>query len=541
MSQFINGKDTLVTDAIDGLLQTSGGTLIRLDGYPHIKVVCRTDWDKSKVALISGGGSGHEPAHAGFVGAGMLTAAVCGEVFASPSVDAVLAGILAVTGRAGCLLIVKNYTGDRLNFGLAAERARAFGLDVAMVIVDDDIALPDLPQPRGVAGTLFVHKIAGDLAENGADLATVKQAADQTIAGMASIGMSLDTCIVPGSTKEDRIPAGKAELGLGIHGEAGVQQVQFEGAISAMDMVLSKLSAKIESGPHVAILNNLGSTTPLEMSILAHALAISPKARNIKHIIGPAPLMTSLDMHGFSVSVLPVDATNLAQLRSSVDLSAWPGMNDIGPVITLPLPDGLSPIQPIPSANDKTAAIIAQCCDLLIAAENDLNLLDAKSGDGDTGSTLATAARALSGALDRMPLADLTQLFRAIGNELSQTMGGSSGVILAIFFGATGDACASGKPTPKALMAGLDRISQVGGAHQGDRTMVDALEPALRALPGGIAKAAQAARAGADATAAMGRAKAGRASYVPEENLLGHNDPGAEAVARLFEGLAKAM
>jgi ATP-dependent dihydroxyacetone kinase len=541
MSQFINGKDTLVTDAIDGLLQTSGGALTRLDGYPHIKVVCRADWDKSKVALISGGGSGHEPAHAGFVGAGMLTAAVCGEVFASPSVDAVLAGILAVTGRAGCLLIVKNYTGDRLNFGLAAERARAFGLDVAMVIVDDDIALPDLPQPRGVAGTLFVHKIAGDLAENGADLATVKQAADQAIASMASIGMSLDTCIVPGSTKEDRIPAGKAELGLGIHGEAGVQQVLFEGAISAMDMVLSKLSAKIESGPHVAILNNLGSTTPLEMSILAHALAISPKAENIKHIIGPAPLMTSLDMHGFSVSVLPVDATNLAQLGSSVDLSAWPGMKDIGPVLTRPLPDGLSPIQPIPSTNDKTAAIIAQCCDLLIAAENDLNLLDAKSGDGDTGSTLATAARALSGALDRMPLADLTQLFRAIGNELSQTMGGSSGVILAIFFGATGDACASGKPTPKALMAGLDRISQVGGAHQGDRTMVDALEPALRALPDGIAKAAQAARAGADATAAMGRAKAGRASYVPEENLLGHNDPGAEAVARLFEGLAKAM
>lgn len=541
MSQFINGKDTLVTDAIDGLLQTSGGALTRLDGYPHIKVVCRADWDKSKVALISGGGSGHEPAHAGFVGAGMLTAAVCGEVFASPSVDAVLAGILAVTGRAGCLLIVKNYTGDRLNFGLAAERARAFGLDVAMVIVDDDIALPDLPQPRGVAGTLFVHKIAGDLAENGADLATVKQAADQAIAGMASIGMSLDTCIVPGSTKEDRIPAGKAELGLGIHGEAGVQQVLFEGAISAMDMVLSRLSAKIESGPHVAILNNLGSTTPLEMSILAHALAISPKAENIKHIIGPAPLMTSLDMHGFSVSVLPVDDTNLAQLGSSVDLSAWPGMKDIGPVIMRPLPDGLSPIQPIPSANDKTAAIIAQCCDLLIAAENDLNLLDAKSGDGDTGSTLATAARALSGALDRMPLADLTQLFRAIGNELSQTMGGSSGVILAIFFGATGDACASGKPTPKALMAGLDRISQVGGAHPGDRTMVDALEPALRALPDGIAKAAQAARAGADATAAMGRAKAGRASYVPEENLLGHNDPGAEAVARLFEGLAKAM
>ncbi len=167
MTQFINTKETLVTEAIDGMLRTAGGRLARLDGYPHIKVVVRTDWDKSKVALVSGGGSGHEPAHAGFVGQGMLTAAVCGDVFASPSVDAVLAGILAVTGKAGCLLIVKNYTGDRLNFGLAAERARAFGLKVNMVIVDDDIALPDLPQARGVAGTLFVHKIAGALAEAG--------------------------------------------------------------------------------------------------------------------------------------------------------------------------------------------------------------------------------------------------------------------------------------------------------------------------------------------------------------------------------------
>ena len=541
MAQFINGKETLVTDAIDGLLAGCGGALCRLDGYPHIKVVCRSDWDKGRVALISGGGSGHEPAHAGFVGEGMLTAAVCGEVFASPSVDAVLAGILAVTGEAGCLLIVKNYTGDRLNFGLAAERARAFGLKVSMVVVDDDIALPHLPQSRGVAGTLFVHKIAGAMAAQGDQLDAVAKAAQSAIDGMASIGKSLDTCTVPGSKKENRIAAGMAELGLGIHGEAGVQQVAFKDAKNAMDLVLAKLEPKIGDLPHVAILNNLGSTTPLEMSILAHELISSEKARNIKHIIGPASLMTSLDMHGFSVSVLPLDGTTQALLEAPVDLSAWPGMKTIGAVDMRPLPDGLSPIQPIPSSNPKTHNVLSKCCDLLIAAETDLNTLDAKSGDGDTGSTLATAGRALKQALDRMPLADPTQLFRAVGNELSQTMGGSSGVILAIFFGATGDACASGKPTPKALLAGLDRISQVGGAIKGDRTMIDALEPALTALPNGLAAAAAAAREGANATAAMGRAKAGRASYVPEENLLGHNDPGAEAVARLFEGLADVV
>lgn len=541
MNQFINAKEALVTDAIDGLLESSGGALTRLDGYPHIKVVCRSDWDKSKVALISGGGSGHEPAHAGFVGAGMLTAAVCGEVFASPSVDAVLAGILAVTGEPGCLLIVKNYTGDRLNFGLAAERARAFGLKVSMVVVDDDIALPDLPQPRGVAGTLFVHKIAGAMAEAGADLDAITEAASAAISNMASIGKSLDTCTIPGSAKEDRIAPGMAELGLGIHGEAGVEQVAFKDAKNAMKLVLEKLAPNIGSGPHVAILNNLGSTTPLEMSVLAHELAGSEAAKTIKHIIGPAPLMTSLDMHGFSVSVLPIDETNKAHLEAAVDLPAWPGMKTVSRVEVRPLPDGLSPIKPIPSENAKTRGIMEQCCDLLIAAEADLNELDAKSGDGDTGSTLATAARALKGSLDKLPLADPTQLFRAVGDELSQTMGGSSGVILAIFFGATGDACASGKPIAKALFAGLERISQVGGASKGDRTMIDALEPALRALPDGMGAAATAARDGATATAAMGRAKAGRASYVPEENLIGHNDPGAEAVARLFEGLAKAM
>jgi len=539
VKQFMNSRDTLVTEAIDGLLRTAGGGLARLDGYPHIRVVLRTDWDRSQVALVSGGGSGHEPAHAGFVGRGMLTAAVCGDVFASPSVDAVLAGILAVTGKAGCLLIVKNYTGDRLNFGLAAERARAFGLRVSMVIVDDDVALPDLPQARGVAGTLFVHKIAGALADQGADLETVTEAARAAIAGAVSIGMSLDTCTVPGSPKEDRIRPGKAELGLGIHGEAGVEQVDFAGARAAMAMVVERLAPHVGPGDHVALLNNLGGATPLEMSVLAEELARSALAASVKWIIGPAAMMTSLDMQGFSVSLLPAGAGALAALAAPVAPHAWPGLAPLGDVAVRPLPDGLSPIQPLPSANPARRALIAACCAALIAAEADLNVLDAKSGDGDTGSTLAGAARALAAALDRLPLADGTQLYRAIGMELSQTMGGSSGVLLAIFFAAAGDASASGKSWTAALEAGLERVAQVGGAQPGDRTMIDALAPALAALPNGVAAAAAAARAGAESTAAMTRAKAGRASYLSADKLAGHVDPGAEGVARLFEHLAQ--
>ena len=539
MTQFINSKETLVTEAIDGLLRVSGGKLARLDGFPHIKVVLRTDWDRARVALVSGGGSGHEPSHAGFVGQGMLTAAVCGDVFASPSVDAVLAGILAVTGDAGCLLIVKNYTGDRLNFGLAAERARAFGRKVSMVIVDDDVALPDLPQARGLAGTLFVHKIAGALAEAGADLETVTTAANTVIRGAISIGMSLDTCTVPGSPKEHRIALGKAELGLGIHGESGVQQVDFSGARAAMAMVLDLLAPHFGAGDHAAILNNLGGTTPLEMAVLCEELALSPHAGRIKWLVGPAAMMTSLDMRGFSVSLLPVNAAELAALMAPVALPAWPGTAVLAAPALLPLPDGLTPIQPLPSSHPGRRALVARCCTALIAAETALNALDAKTGDGDTGSTLASASRALEAALDRLPLADTTQLLRAIGMELSQTMGGSSGVLLAIFFAAAGDAAASGKSWIEALGVGLARVSQVGGAGSGDRTMIDALAPALLALPQGIAAAAAAARIGADSTAAMARARAGRSTYISADKLAGHNDPGAEGVAWLFETLAR--
>ncbi|MBT6139029.1 MAG: DAK2 domain-containing protein [Rhodospirillaceae bacterium] len=537
MTQFMNRKEDIVTDAIDGAIRASGGDLVRLDGYPYIRVVARADWDKSKVALVSGGGSGHEPAHAGFVGPGMLTAAVCGDVFASPSVDAVLAGILAVTGAAGCLLIVKNYTGDRLNFGLAAERARAFGLSVNMVIVDDDIALPDLPQPRGVAGTLFVHKIAGGLAENGGDLASVTAAANRVIEGTMSLGMSLDTCTVPGSPKEHRIPEGKAELGLGIHGEAGIEQIAFESAAQAMQTIAGRLAPCMSDMPYAAILNNLGGTSALEMSVLSNELAVSEIGGRIKLLVGPATMMSSLDMRGFSVSICPLGEVDEQLLAQPCPMTAWPGAKTLGPIETLQLSDRLTPIKSLSSEHAETAELLRKCCKILIAAEGDLNALDAISGDGDTGSTLASAGRALIVSIDSLPLADHALLFRAIGQELSQTMGGSSGALLAIFFAAAGDGASSGLLLQDALKAGLQRMQEIGGARLGDRTMIDALQPALNVLDKGIGAAAAAARRGADYTATLTKANAGRAAYISAVRLQGNIDPGAEAVARLFEQL----
>ncbi len=538
MKQFINDRDKVVTEAIDGILCSSQGRLGRLDGYPHIKVVVRTDWDKSRVALVSGGGSGHEPSHAGFVGEGMLNAAVCGEIFASPSVDAVLAGILAVTGDPGCLLIVKNYTGDRLNFGLAAERARALGYKVRMVVIGDDVALPELPQPRGVAGTLFVHKIAGAMAAAGADLDEVADAADRVSSQISSIGMSLDTCTIPGFQREDRVGAGMAELGLGIHGEPGIEQIKFSTARTAMELVIDRLEPYTCSGSLIALLNNLGGCTTLEMSILANALMKSRIGDRIRGMIGPAPLMTSLDMRGFSISLFSPTDKDLEALMTSVEVLAWPGCSNTSAAKIVDIPDGIRPIKAEPSSNKKVRLLIEKCCNIFTEVEAELNALDAKSGDGDTGSTLSTAVKSLMANIDQLPLANTPQLFQAISQELSESMGGSSGVLMSIFFAAAGDCSKEDSDIQASLMAGLERIKQIGGAQVGDRTMIDALEPALESLGAGIDAAASAARKGADATSLITQAKAGRASYLAEDSLAGHNDPGAEAVAILFEKLA---
>ncbi|MER0239739.1 dihydroxyacetone kinase subunit DhaK [Fulvimarina sp. MAC8] len=542
MDFFVNSRETIVDEALDGLIRTSGGRLTRLDGYPHIRVVARTTRNPKKVAVISGGGSGHEPAHAGFVGEGMLTAAVCGSIFASPSVDAVLAAILAVTGESGCLLIVKNYTGDRLNFGLAAQRARALGKTVEMVIVADDVALPEIDQKRGLAGTLFVHKIAGALAEEGRMLEEVAAIARRVAESTVSIGMSLTPCHVPGGEHEaDRIADGKAELGLGIHGEPGAETVAHTDAAGAMRRIVEKLrQAMVGDSPLVALINDLGGLTGIEGAVLANELLSSSLGDRITRIAGPAPLMTSLDMRGFSVSLLPAEDAFLEALEKSVEPHAWAPIHEPATVSPLLLPDGLTPDRAAPSKDERTEALLTRLCEALLSARDELDKLDARSGDGDTGTTLASAANALLDDRDRLPLAEQPKLFAAIGLDLTKTMGGSSGVLLSLFFASAGEALSDKGTLPEALKAGLNRIKEAGGAERGDRTMIDALEPAIEALleDGSFQAAAKAARAGADGTADMGRAKAGRSAYVRSEELKGHKDPGAEAVAIAFEALS---
>lgn len=539
--QFINGTESLVVDAIDGLLRSSGGAnLARLDGYPGIKVVLRTDHRPGRVAIVAGGGSGHEPAHASFVGKGMLTAAVCGEAFASPSVDAVFAAIMAVTGKGGCLVIIKNYTGDRLNFGLAAERARALGRKVEVVIVKDDIALPDVLQPRGIAGVAIVEKVAGHYAELGANLKTVAAMARKAADAVVSLGVSLSSCTLPGIGREDRVPDGKAELGLGLHGEPGVDLVNFEGARQAALVLVDRLFAAAKPARSYALLvNNLGSTTALEMNLLTNEVLASRRGAKFKLVLGPATLVSSLDMHGFSLSLLPLTPDFEKALLSPASPLVWPKIRTHVKPKLMKLPRELKRKPVRASRNPSLNALVSRACDILVSAEGKLNALDARVGDGDTGSTVATAARHLQAALPLMPLARLDRFFAATSEGLSRSMGGSSGVLLAIFFAAASQSASEGATWQDSLSAGLAKMMSHGGAKPGDRTMIDAIAPALQALPQGLDEAASAARAGADATARMMTARAGRSSYVPASHLEGIPDPGSEAVALLLEGLAR--
>lgn len=540
MKFFINDAQDVVNEGIDGLL--TDPNLTRLDNFPEVKVVLQKELDKNKVAVISGGGSGHEPAHAGFVGKGMLTAAVCGDIFASPSVDAVLSAIIATAGEKGCLLIIKNYTGDRLNFGLAAEQARELGYKVETVIVGDDIALGQEVEQRGLAGTLFVHKVAGHLAEKGKSLDEIAKTAQKVANNIFSIGLSLEEGKKFQNPESSRLSSSEAELGLGIHGEPGVKTIDMEKADDLMSKAVEKLKEylpKKNNEKFVLLMNNLGRVTPIEMNILLNSFQKLEIARQVEYIIGPSQLMTSLNMSGFSISLLKLNEGLMDSLTSEVEPVSW-FIRKFGENSSIESPDLPDTMPFKPSENMQFKNAIKAVAEELISLENDLNAIDEKVGDGDAGSTFATAGKKLLEVADKLPYANTAELLITIGRILAREIGGSSGVLLSIMFTGAGNSYKEESNIGKALMSGLQKMKDYGGAKEGDRTMIDALQPAFSALENGkaIDVVAKKARQGADSTKEISSTKFGRSSYLSEESLKGIPDPGAEAVAIVFEKLA---
>ncbi|KAI8465485.1 MAG: dihydroxyacetone kinase family protein [Monoraphidium minutum] len=525
----------LVQDSLEGLV-AAVPHLRRLDGFPEVKVVVDAEHDRGKVACISGGGSGHEPAHAGFVGRGMLAAAVCGEVFASPSAEAVLAAIHAVS-PSPALLIVKNYTGDRLNFGVAAEAARAGGSQVEVVVVGEDTAIsaPGLAGRRGLAGTAYVHKVAGAAAMAGGSLKEVADAARAAAASMGTLGVALSVCSVPGAPPSTRLGPEDIELGLGIHGEPGYETAPWAPLDRLVPAMLTRIldftcassganTAALRSGAPLALLaNNLGGSSSLELGAVVHeALGwLAGQGIDVRRVHAGA-VVTSLDMAGVSLTLMACDDARLAALDAPTAAPGWPALGGAA--------DASKPLVPLPAAVLEARARRAE----LLAGRP---LASAAPG----GRAFDAAVRAAAAAL-------------AVAAVVRGAVGGSAGGLYNLGLTAAAGALPRHGPVgPQqwagAMAAGLAAVGRYGNAAAGSRTMLDALLPAADALaaaaaagkagPEAAAAAAAAAAAGAEATKGMAAA-VGRASYTRGAALAGA-DPGAVAVATWLAAVADAL
>eukprot|EP01136_Pigoraptor_vietnamica_P017645 Opistho-1_new@63106 len=487
----VNDPRTVVDDALDGLV-AADPSLRRLGIY---RVAYRADVDlirDAHVTIISGGGSGHEPSHAGLVGQGMLTAAVAGDVFASPPPHAVLEAIRRVCGRSGTLLIVKNYTGDILNFGLALERARAEGRRVEMVVVGDDCALlgsGGRPGRRGLAGTALVQKIAGALSEKGHSLEDVHAVAAHVASSCFTMSVGLSECQLPGRPHVPSLKAGEEmEMGLGIHGEKGAARLPLRPADETVDLMWASLLGDTNPAfretfrlpcpgePAILLVNNVGGTSQLEMGVVLRAVLRSAAARGIvvRRIISGA-LMTSISMAGVSLTLLPLrdapssacpllregfEALALTLADAHTGVRAWPGA-----FVPAAQPSGdnkerasvpaASPLPSAPSQLSGDAALldkaIRAAANALIRSEAHITELDAVVGDGDCGETLRRGAEAVLHALSApsparsallaslglpesfsIPLSQCGGALLALSDIIQRAMGGSSGAFYSI-------------------------------------------------------------------------------------------------------------
>ena len=575
MKKFINRPEDVERQVVDGYVK-SYPALIRKVGDD---VVVRTHPKQGKVALVSGGGMGHEPAHLGYVGAGMLDAAVGGAIYTSPAVDRISAGIEAVApGTAGVLLVVKNYTGDVINFKLAEQAAREEGVSCDHVVVNDDVAVgtpTQREQRRGVAGTVFVHKCAGAAAEAGASLADVKRVAEKVIANVRTMGVAIAPCTVPAAGKPGfTLADDEMEMGVGIHGEPGIRRERMEPVDAMVDEILDHVLADIDYANHeVAVLvNGAGGTPDYELALVANHVhdVLAAKGIPVWHTY-MGNYLTSLEMRGFSVSLLRLDDELKGLLSAPANAPAWQQGaasldESVAPAEAAPAAQDSAPAgactEPVPEATGATKAVIdviSAVADAMEAHKDELTELDQPIGDSDHGINMARGFSAARALLPQLAGETPAAVLKKVGSTLVSKVGGSSGPLYGTLFRKVGvalkgdDSLATDDNAVRCLAAGLSKafvgIEDLGGAKPGDKTMLDAMQPAMEALEhargeslplaDALAQAADAAEAGAEATVPL-QARKGRASYLGERSV-GHRDPGAASFALLMRTVADAV
>lgn len=545
-----------------------------------LPVIFRSDWSpsvqNSQIALITGGGAGHEPAHTQYVGKGMLTAAISGQIFASPSVQIIFDTIEALVDKQGpgCLLIVKNYTGDRLNFGLAVEKAKTLGIKIRMLIVEDDCSLEKekgVTGRRGIAGTILIHKVAGALTETKLSLEELYLKLSEVLNRVKTIGVAFSSCNIPGREKENRIKEGFVELGLGIHNEPGVETIEYKNLEHLVGRMIEKLLGEYPKteGNFVIMINNLGTCTSMEMGLIVREvfLYFNKNLQKEPLRIYSGSYMTSFDMKGFSITLFEIDQTHnneyISYLDHPVNVLGWNnlyynGSNYYKNVFnfTKETSKTIKKVTDVP-INKRLIFILEKVAKKLLDNEKNLNELDSYVGDGDCGSTLALGAAKLLQDLPNYPLTNVCDALDFLTKTIEDSMGGTSGVIYRIFFTSlTHNYSTNTQEKPlsqwkKSLNAAISSLLIYDNAREGDRTLLDALIPAIKGLEDIFEKAQedevacanvmwQCAQNGAEKTKYM-KAAAGRSNYVPEEILSKYEDPGAKAIGYIFEGIYEGL
>jgi dihydroxyacetone kinase len=583
MKKIINTPDTLMMEMCNGIVMAHP----ELELIKKYKIIKKKDINTDKVTLISGGGSGHEPAHAGFVGKGMLDVAVCGEVFASPSQIQVYQALKASGGNKGTLLIIKNYSGDVMNFKNAAHLAEEDGMQVDYVKVEDDIAVEDSLYTvgrRGVAGTVLVHKVAGAAAEEGKDLPEVKRLAQKAADNVRSIGMALTSCTVPAKGSPTfKLADDEMEYGVGIHGEPGIRKEKVMPASQLAERMVADLlkDLNVEKGSSeelVVLVNGFGATPLQELYLFNHEVAKQIDASGLKinrTFVGN--YMTSIDMAGVSLSIMKLDD----ELKKLVSLeSDTPAFKVSGEVNQVEFVDVLEeeadrPVSFEVETSESSAKLsddeltldnmiylVDKMSEIIIENEAPFCELDAHAGDGDFGMSISKGFKQVKREWHYIleKSADIGEFLEECSLIIMENCGGASGPIWGSAFRSAGKQV-EGKTVltvsefAEMMAAAVKGIQDTGersfgkGADIGDKTLIDALIPCQKALvesaqnnetfkeafKSGAAAAVEGAEKTKDTVAHMGRAG------TVGERSIGHPDAGAYALGVIFTELSESV
>lgn len=583
MKKIMNRPETAVIEMCNGIVMAHP----ELKFDQKFKIISKKEINKNKVSLISGGGSGHEPAHAGFVGKGMLDAAVCGDIFASPSQIQVYQAIRKTASDKGTLLIIKNYSGDMMNFKNAAYLAEEDGITVDYVKVDDDVAVQDSLYTvgrRGVAGTVLVHKIAGAAAEAGLSLEKVKKAAEHAVENVRSLGFAFTSCTVPAKgTPTFEIGDNEMEYGVGIHGEPGIRREAVISADALAERMTDTLTEELKAvkGDFVTVLvNGFGSTPLQELYLLNNAVCRVLDEKGIKiHRTFAGNYMTSIDMQGASVSLMKMDdelkiyldqdseapAFKISPCQTEIPYVNLAAQSEEGKKVSYEMraDQAWAEISKEKISLDNMKYLVDKMSTCIIEKEVPFCELDSHAGDGDFGMSVAKGFRQLKREWDEIlknETKDIGTFLNACSIVIMEYCGGASGPIWGTAFRAAGKKTEGKKELnlsefAEMLQAAVKGIQATGersfgrGAVVEDKTLIDALVPCADTWTACAKKkstfkktfeeAAKAAVEGARKTEEIA-ARMGRAGTVGERSI-GYPDAGAYALGVIFTELSDSV